>query len=167
MKSAREIADFLDQHCTLLELSGADAFRTRAYANAVRTIEHFDGDLEEYIARDALTEIKGIGKSVAALIGEYAEHGTAQAYEKLRAEVPQGLLDMLRVPGLGPRKINAIRDALGIEDLEALAAACRDGRLGELKGFGKKTQDNILKGIEHIRRYQDRSRADKIGRAHV
>ncbi len=161
MKSAREIADFLDQHCTLLELSGADAFRTRAYANAVRTIEHFDGDLEEYIARDALTEIKGIGKSVAALIGEYAEHGTAQAYEKLRAEVPQGLLDMLRVPGLGPRKINAIRSALGIEDLEALAAACRDGRLGGLKGFGKKTQDNILKGIEHIRRYQDRSRADR------
>ncbi len=161
MKSPREIADFLDEYCTLLELSGADSFRTRAYANAVRIVENFSGDLADVVARQALTEIKGIGKSVAALIGEYAEHGTAQAYEKLRAEIPAGVLDMLRVPGLGPRKINAIRSALGVEDLDALAAACRQGQLGELKGFGQKTQDNILKGIEHIRLYQDRSRADR------
>jgi len=160
MKSAREIAHFLDEYCTLLELGGADTFRTRAYANAVRIFENFSGDLEDVIERDALTEIKGIGKSMAALVGEFAREGTAEAYEKLRADTPQGLLDMLRVPGLGPRKINAIRSALGIEDLEALAAACRDGQLDALKGFGKKTQDNILKGIDHIKRYQDRSRAD-------
>ena len=105
-----------------LELGGADTFRTRAYANAVRIFENFSGDLEDVIERDALTKW-GIGKSMAALVGEFARAGTAQAYEKLRADTPQGLLDMLRVPGLGPRKINAIRSALGIEDLEALAAA--------------------------------------------
>lgn len=160
MKTAREIADFLDEYCTLLELSGADSFRLRAYTNAVRIFENLDADLDDLIERDALTEIKGVGKSVAALVGEYARTDSAAAYEKLKSEVPQGLLDMLRVPGLGPRKITAIRSELQIEDLEALEQACRDGRLDQLKGFGKKTQDNILKGIEHIRRYQDRSRAD-------
>jgi DNA polymerase (family 10) len=158
MKTAREIADFLEEYCTLLELSGADSFRLRAYSNAVRIFENLEADLEDLIERDALTEIKGVGKSVAALVGEYAQTETATAYEKLKAEVPQGLLDMLRVPGLGPRKIVAIRSELQIEDLDALEQACRDGRLDQLKGFGKKTQANILKGIEHIRRYQDRSR---------
>ncbi len=160
MKTAREIADFLDEYCTLLELSGADSFRLRAYTNAVRIFENLDADLADLIERDALTQIKGVGKSVAALVGEYARTDTAAAYEKLKSEVPQGLLDMLRVPGLGPRKITTIRSELQIEDLEALERACRDGRLDQLKGFGKKTQENILKGIEHIRRYQDRSRAD-------
>jgi len=78
----------------------------------------------------------------------------------LRASVPDGLLDMLRVPGLGPRKIIAIREALGIEHLDALALACGDGKLAELKGFGKKTQQNILKGIEYIRAHQGHFRAD-------
>ena len=160
MKSAREIARFLDEYCTLLELNGADAFRTRAYANAVRIFDSFSENIEDVIAQDALTKIKGIGKSMSALISEFAREGTAQAYEKLRAETPKGLLDMLRVPGLGPRKIHAIRSGLGIEDLERLSAACRNGQLDALKGFGKKTQENILKGIEHIKRYQDRSRAD-------
>jgi DNA polymerase (family X) len=160
MKTAREIADFLEEYCTLLELSGADSFRLRAYTNAVRIFENLDADLADIIERDALTEIKGVGKSVAALVGEYARTDSAAAYEKLKSEVPQGLLDMLRVPGLGPRKITAIRSELQIEDLEALEQACRDGRLDQLKGFGKKTQENILKGIEYIRRYQDRSRAD-------
>lgn len=160
MKTAREIADFLEEYCTLLELSGADSFRLRAYTNAVRIFENLDADLADLIERDALTEIKGVGKSVAALVGEYARTDSAAAYEKLKSEVPQGVLDMLRVPGLGPRKIMAIRSELQIENLEALEQACRDGRLDQLKGFGKKTQENILKGIEYIRRYQDRSRAD-------
>jgi DNA polymerase (family 10) len=160
MKTAREIADFLEEYCTLLELSGADSFRLRAYTNAVRIFENLDADLTDIIERDALTEIKGVGKSVAALVGEYARTDSAAAYEKLKSEVPQGVLDMLRVPGLGPRKIMAIRSELQIENLEALEQACRDGRLDQLKGFGKKTQENILKGIEYIRRYQDRSRAD-------
>ena len=160
MKTAREIADFLEEYCTLLELSGADSFRLRAYTNAVRIFENLDADLADLIERDALTEIKGVGKSVAALVGEYARTDSAAAYEKLKSEVPQGVLDMLRVPGFGPRKIMAIRSELQIENLEALEQACRDGRLDQLKGFGKKTQENILKGIEYIRLYQDRSRAD-------
>ena len=97
---------------------------------------------------------------MAELVAEFADTGTAQAYEKLRAATPEGLLDMLRVPGLGPRKINAIRKALGIETLDALEQACRAGQLAALKGFGSKTQATILKGVEYIRAHEGHCHAD-------
>lgn len=160
MASAKEAAIFIEEYGVLLELSGANAFRVRAYTNAVRTLEMLETPLDALIAAGTLGEVKGIGKSVGKLVLEFADTGTATAYEELRASVPDGLLDMLRVPGLGPRKIIAIREALGIEDLDALALACGDGKLAELKGFGKKTQENILKGIEYIRAHRGRFRAD-------
>ena len=160
MASAKEAAIFIEEYGVLLELSGANAFRVRAYTNAVRILEMLETPLDALIAAGTLGEVKGIGKSVGELVLEFADTGTATAYEELRASVPDGLLDMLRVPGLGPRKIIAIREALGIEDLDALALACGDGKLAELKGFGKKTQQNILKGIEYIRAHRGRFRAD-------
>ncbi len=160
MASAKEAAIFIEEYGVLLELSGANAFRVRAYTNAVRTLEMLETPLDALIAAGTLSEVKGIGKSVGELVLEFADTGTATAYEELRASVPDGLLDMLRVPGLGPRKIIAIREALGIEDLDALALACGDGKLAELKGFGKKTQENILKGIEYIRAHRGRFRAN-------
>lgn len=160
MASAKAAAIFIEEYGVLLELSGANAFRVRAYTNAVRTLEMLETPLDALIAAGTLGEVKGIGKSVGELVLEFADTGTATAYEELRASVPDGLLDMLRVPGLGPRKIIAIREALGIEDLDALALACGDGKLAELKGFGKKTQENILKGIEYIRAHRGRFRAD-------
>ncbi len=160
MASAKEAAIFIEEYGVLLELSGANAFRVRAYTNAVRILEMLETPLDALIAAGTLGEVKGIGKSVGELVLEFADTGTATAYEELRASVPDGLLDMLRVPGLGPRKIIAIREALGIEDLDALALACGDGKLAELKGFGKKTQENILKGIEYIRAHRGRFRAD-------
>ena len=160
MASAKEAAIFIEEYGVLLELSGANAFRVRAYTNAVRTLEMLETPLDALIAAGTLGEVKGIGKSVGELVLEFADTGTATAYEELRASVPDGLLDMLRVPGLGPRKIIAIREALGIEDLDALALACGDGKLAELKGFGKKTQENILKGIEYIRAHRGRFRAN-------
>jgi len=160
MASAKEAAIFIEEYGVLLELSGANAFRVRAYTNAVRILEMLETPLDALIAAGTLGEVKGIGKSVGELVLEFADTGTATAYEELRASVPDGLLDMLRVPGLGPRKIIAIREALGIEDLDALTLACGDGKLAELKGFGKKTQENILKGIEYIRAHRGRFRAD-------
>lgn len=160
MASAKEAAIFIEEYGVLLELSGANAFRVRAYNNAVRTLEMLETPLDALIAAGTLGEVKGIGKSVGELVLEFADTGTATAYEELRASVPDGLLDMLRVPGLGPRKIITIREALGIEDLDALALACGDGKLAELKGFGKKTQENILKGIEYIRAHRGRFRAN-------
>ena len=164
MVAAKTAAIFVEEYGVLLELSGANAFRVRAYTNAVRALETLAAPLDEMLAAGTLTEVKGIGKSVAELVAEFAETGTARAYEELRAAVPAGLLEMLRVPGLGPRKIIAIREALGVADLDALAEAARAGQLADLKGFGKKTQENILKGIDYIRTHQGRFRAD-IARA--
>ena len=160
MITARIAADFVEEYATLLELSGASPFRVRAYANAVRALETLTSPLDELLAAGTLTEVKGIGASVAELVAEFADTGTAQAYEKIRAATPEGLLDMLRVPGLGPRKINAIRKALGIETLDALEQASRAGQLAALKGFGPKTQATILKGIEYIRAHEGHCRAD-------
>ena len=160
MITARIAADFVEEYATLLELSGASPFRIRAYANAVRALETLTSPLDELLAAGTLTEVKGIGDSVAELVAEFADTGTAQAYEKLRAATPEGLLDMLRVPGLGPRKIVAIRKALGIETLDALEQACRNGQLAALKGFGSKTQATILKGVEYIRAHEGHCRAD-------
>ena len=164
MVGAKTAAIFVEEYGVLLELSGANAFRVRAYTNAVRALETLATPLDEMLAAGTLTEVKGIGKSVAELVAEFAETGTARAYEELRTEVPAGLLEMLRVPGLGPRKIIAIREALGVADLDALAEAARAGQLADLKGFGKKTQENILKGIDYIRAHQGSFRAD-IARA--
>ena len=164
MVAAKAAAVFVEEYGVLLELSGANAFRVRAYTNAVRALETLAAPLDEMLAAGTLTEVKGIGKSVAELVAEFAETGTARAYEELRTTVPAGLLEMLRVPGLGPRKIIAIREALGVADLDALAEAARTGQLADLKGFGKKTQENILKGIDYIRAHQGRFRAD-IARA--
>ena len=160
MITARIAADFVEEYATLLELSGTSPFRVRAYANAVRALETLTSPLDELLAAGTLTEVKGIGDSVAKLVAEFADTGTAQAYEKLRAATPEGLLDMLRVPGLGPRKIVAIRKALGIETLDALGQACRNGQLATLKGFGSKTQAAILKGVEFIRAHEGHCRVD-------
>ena len=160
MITARIAADFVAEYATLLELSGASPFRVRAYANAVRALETLTSPLDELLAAGTLTEVKGIGDSVAELVAEFADTGTAQAYEELRAATPGGLLDMLRIPGLGPRKIVAIRKALGIETLDALEQACRNGQLAALKGFGSKTQATILKGVEFIRAHEGHCRVD-------
>ena len=160
MITARIAADFVEEYATLLELSGTSPFRVRAYANAVRALETLTSPLDELLAAGTLTEVKGIGDSVAELVAEFADTGTAQAYEKLRAATPEGLLDMLRVSGLGPRKIVAIRKALGIETLDALEQACRNGQLAALKGFGAKTQAAILKGVEFIRAHEGHCRVD-------
>ena len=160
MTTARLAADFVAEYSTLLELSGASPFRVRAYTNAVRALNALPSPLDELLAAGALTEVKGIGASVAELVAEFAETGTAQAYEKLRDATPAGLLDLLRVPGLGPRKVIAIRKALGIETLDSLEQACRTGQLAALKGFGSKTQAAILQGVEYIRAYAGHCRVD-------
>jgi DNA polymerase (family 10) len=158
--TGREVAAFLEEYRVLLELSGADSFRVRAFANAARAFENLQEDLEDLLARDGLTELRGVGRGVAELVEQFARTGTARAYEELREKVPAGLLDMLRVPGLGPKKIIAIRKELGIDTLEDLEQACLQDRLSKLSGFGKKTQENILKGIEHLHQYQGRFRLD-------
>ncbi len=159
------VANFIDEYSVLLELSGENAFRVRAYTNAVRIFENMEGDLAALIEAGELTSIKGVGQSLADLVAEFASTGTAKAYEDLKASIPPGLLDMLKIQGLGPKKIIAIHDKLGIDTVDGLEQACKEGELSQLSGFGKKTQENILKNIEYLRQFQGQFRADVAGDA--
>jgi DNA polymerase (family 10) len=140
----------------LLELKGENPFKTRAYANAARTIEGLTEPLEKLVAENRLGDLKGIGEALQKKIAELITTGRLAYHEELKASVPGGLLAMLQVPGLGPKKVKALHDALGIEGLEALEAACQAGTVAGLPGFGEKTQAKILEGIRFRRTYASR-----------
>ncbi|HEY3862067.1 MAG TPA: DNA polymerase/3'-5' exonuclease PolX [Verrucomicrobiae bacterium] len=151
-----QIAEILSEIGTLLELKGEVVFKTRAYANAARTLESLDEPLEKIIAEDRLGDIKGIGEALQKKITELAATGKLAYYDELKASVPPGLLDMLQIPGLGPKKIKALNDKLGLVSVEQLEKACQDGKVSVLDGFGEKTQSKILEGIQFRRQYASR-----------
>lgn len=152
----KAIAAILDEMGTLLELQGANPFKSRAFHNASRTVEGITQDLSALVASGELTGIKGIGKSIAGIITELVLKGKSVDYDDLRREFPDGVLDMLRIQGLGPKKVKVLHETLKISSLAELEEAAKADRLSALEGFGRKTQDNILKGLE-----AQRSRADK------
>jgi DNA polymerase (family 10) len=151
-----EVAEILVNIGTLLELKGENPFKTRAYHNAARTIETLSEPLDKLIAEDRLGEIKGIGEALQEKITTLVTIGRLPYYEELRASVPKGLVDMLEISGLGPKKLRALNKELGIENLEQLEQACKDGKVAVLAGFGEKTQQNILDGIHRRRAYATR-----------
>ena len=161
----REIADFLKDFSVLLELTDANPFRIRACAGAARRFETLEDDIEDLLARGALQSVRGVGQSLAGLVTEFVRTGTATEFEEVKASVPPGVLDMLRIQGLGAKKVRAIHHELGIDTLEALAEACRDDRLSGLAGFGKKTQAKVLSSIEFLLQHQDRHRLDAASEA--
>ena len=163
----RDVAAIFDEIADLLEFQNANPFRVRAYRNAARRIN----DLTEPLAKVAadpsrqLTEIEGIGKDLAQKIGELLETGQIAMLDELRAAIPGGVLAMVRIPGLGPKKAAALHKELGITSLDALRAACQADQVAGLKGFGKKTQDKILAGIDVAARAEVRmywAHADEI-----
>lgn len=159
--SNRDIVAFLQRHAALMELAGHNPFRVRAFANAARMLEELEVDIAQMSAAGTLTDLDGIGRGVAEFIAEFVQSGTAAPYRSLTAKIPETLLDLLRLPGLGTKKVRAIYDALGVATLPALEAACRDGRLGEVPGFGRRTQERILSGIAGLVRYQGQYRLDR------
>ena len=162
-------AKILEEIAVLLELKGENTFKSRAYYNAARTVEMLGEDeLEKLVHEDKLKDVKGIGSAINEKLVELVSTGSLSYYEELKKSVPDGLLEILKVPGLGPRKVRSLYEMLEITTLAELEYACRENRLVKLKGFGKKTQDNILEGIEFIRRYQDQffySEARRIAEA--
>jgi DNA polymerase (family X) len=151
-----EVASILTEIGTLLELKGENPFKTRAYANAARTIESLTEPLERLVAEDRLGDVKGIGAALEQKISELVTTGRLAYYEELKATIAPGLLELLLIPGLGPKKVKALHDRLGIDSVSGLEAACREGRVAELDGFGAKTQAKILEGIELRRSYASR-----------
>ncbi|MCA9188591.1 MAG: DNA polymerase/3'-5' exonuclease PolX [Planctomycetales bacterium] len=144
-----QIAETFEQIADLLEFQGANAFRIRAYRNGARSVR----DLADPIAglmQDPevdLTKLPGIGKDLAAKCRELVEHGTIAMLEELLREIPVSVLSLLRIPGLGPKKAAVLHRELGIDNLEQLAEACQSGTVRKLKGFGAKTEEQILKGM--------------------
>lgn len=154
--SKKEVVTLLEEIGTLLELQGENPFKSRAYYQAARSLESVDEDLAVLIDEGRLSEVKGIGAALNKKITELVTTGSLDYYEKLKAHTPLGLFDMLKIQGLGPKKIRTLYDMLHIETIGELEYACIENRLVDLPGFGKKTQGKILTGIEHLKLYSER-----------
>jgi DNA polymerase (family 10) len=149
-----EIADVLSEIATLLELKAENPFKVRAYQMGARALEAIEeSELARLIENEELQSVKGIGEALGQKIAELHGTGKLEFYEKLKASVEPGLVEMLEIPGLGPKKIRALRDKLSIVDISTLTAACSDGRVAALDGFGAKTQEKILAGIQNREAY--------------
>lgn len=151
-----EIAAVFSQMADLLELRGDNPFRIRAYRRAAQHLETFSGDLEPLASSGRLTTLSGIGEDLAAKIAEYLSTGRVAAYEKLKRSVPKGVLELLEVPGVGPKTAKVLHERLRIHSIGQLEAAARAHRLSRLPGFQAKKEENILKGIEIVRKGQER-----------
>ena len=151
-----EIIKILKDISVFLELKDENSFKIRAYQNAARAFESSDIDLNKNLGIKDLTDIKGIGSHIAERIKELIDREKLKFYEDLKKSIPSGLVEMLSIPSMGPKKIKYLYDNLGISTVGELEYACNENRLVDLPNFGKKTQDNILKGIEVLKKYRGR-----------
>ncbi len=151
-----QVAAILQEIAVLLELKGENPFKARAYLNAARTLENLTEPLETLLAEHRLGEVKGLGDALQKKIAELVSTGRLAYHDELKASLPAGLLDLLQIPGLGPKKVKALYEKLGLSSVDPLEQACRDGRVAELSGFGEKTQSKILEGIQFRRTYASR-----------
>lgn len=147
------VADILNEIALLLELKGENPFKTRAYINGARTLESLEESLETLIEENRLRELKGFGDALQKKVTELVSTGKMTYYEDLKESLPAGLLEMTDLPGVGPKKVRALYEELDIDSIEKLEAACKDGKVAELGGFGKKTEQKILEGIDFRRKF--------------
>ena len=165
MMDKDKVAAVLTEIGALLELKGENPFKTRAYANAARALEALNVPLEKLIDEDKLGEIKGIGEAIQKKVTELVKTGKLAYYEELKASIPAGLLEMVDIPGVGPKKAKTLFEKLGIKVVLELEAACLAGKVAELDGFGEKSQAKILEGIKFRREHSTRhllSRAARV-----
>jgi DNA polymerase (family 10) len=141
------LAEVLEEIALLLELKDENPFKIRAYRQGAETVRNFDGEIVELAEKNELKGIKGIGEALRDKLHELASTGRLEFYEKLRAEFPAGLFELFEVQGLGPKKVKALYEALGVASVADLKAACEAGKVAGLPGFGAKTQAKILEAI--------------------
>src|SRR5471032_627089 len=134
------ITDILEEIAVLLELKGENPFKARAYTNAVRALDNYEGDMAQLVAENRLGELPGIGEALQQKITELVKTGRLKYYEDLRASVPEGLLALMDIPSLGAKKIKVLHEKLGITSVAELEAACQAHKVRELAGFGAKTR---------------------------
>ncbi len=141
------IAAALREFGDLLALKGENQFKIRAYETGARALEGLSDDLGARVEKGTLTDIPGIGEALAGKITELVQTGHCAALDKLRGELPPGMVDLVKLPNFGPKKAKALHEALGISSVTELKAACEAGRVRAVKGFGEKTEQKILEGI--------------------
>jgi DNA polymerase (family 10) len=152
----KEVSAILREVSVLLELKGENPFKVRAYSNAARSINLLEEEIVLLAKEKRLKKIQGIGEALASQITELVETGGLQLLEDLKSTIPSGHLDLLKIPGLGPKKVKVLHDSLNIQTIGELEYACLENRLIELEGFGQKTQGKILHGIQQVKKYQGR-----------
>lgn len=157
----KEVIALLEEIALLLELSGENAFKSRAYTSAARKIEGLEETVEQLVEEDRLRDIQGIGDALEQKITEFVTTGALGYHEDLKAKFPRTLFDLFKIPGLGPKRIKQVYDEFGIDSLDALEKACEDGRLKELKGFGPKMLEKLQKGITFAREHSGQHHFDK------
>jgi DNA polymerase (family 10) len=157
-----QIADLLESIAQMLELKGENIFKVRAYTNAARAVETYPGDLVVAAGENRLGDIHGIGRAIADKLSELIATGQLAYYEALKAEFPPGIFELFEIQGLGPKKIKAVWEKLGVTTVAELEKACKDGRVAALAGFGKKTSDNILAAIQSRAKHAGRFRMGEI-----
>lgn len=145
------VALVLDEIGTLLDLHGENSFKARAFQSAARAIEQTDDDVATLARNGELESIAGIGPATARVIRELVDTGTAQFYLDLRARTPNGFYELLAVPRLGAKRIRILHEKLGIQSVADLEAAARAGRIAQLPGFGGRTQELLLEGVNYVR----------------
>jgi DNA polymerase (family 10) len=150
----------LEEIAQLLELKGENPYKARAYANAARALEGAPESLADLVRTGRLAELPGIGEALEEKISTLARTGRLPYHEDLRAGFPPGIFEVLRIPGLGPRKARVIWEQLGVGSLGELEYACHENRLADLPGFGARSQERILRGIELLKRHRDRFHCD-------
>ncbi|MES9540185.1 DNA polymerase/3'-5' exonuclease PolX [Actinomadura sp. NPDC000600] len=154
-----EAAALIQELADLLSITGGDAFKIRAYEKAARAVAGHPGDISG-LDLAGLRKISGVGDAIAKKLLDYNTTGTIRQVEELRTQIPSGVRALTAIPTLGPKKALAVYEALGVSSVDELAAAIGEGRLRGLKGFGAKTEENILRGIELMRSSGDRVLVD-------
>jgi len=150
-----EVAALLREYAELTVITGGDVFRVRNYEKAARSIRGWPDDVGQLDVK-ALRAIPGVGASIAAKITEFRESGRIEALDELRAKIPPGVLELTKVPGLGPKRALQLSHELGVRSVDDLAAAIKAGRLDGLAGFGAKSEERIASGIEVYRQGRER-----------
>ena len=156
-----EVAAVLDEIAILLEFKGENSFRCNAYRKGALAVLHLQGNLDEIVRSDKLRGVENIGDTLREKISVLVTTGRLPYYDELKASIPEGLTLMLRLPGMGPKKIMALHQQLGVTSLEDLKKACDEGKVAGLKGFGEKTQKKIVEGIQFIDEVGNRVRIDQ------
>ncbi len=152
----RDVADIFRKIAQILEIKGENRFRIRAYERAAQNIESIPEDIGVFVKEDRLKSIPGIGKDLEEKIKEIVLTDKLKYLEELKKNIPKGLLDILTIPGIGPKTAKLLHERLGIRDIVMLERMAHSGKIKGLPGIKEKTEENILRGIELVKRGHDR-----------